>query len=117
MTLRVAPPPRSLPDPGPDERTLAMFCHLSVVFGSIVVPGLIYIFKRESSPFVAFHATQALVFQISSFVLALVVLCASFGFAGFVVIVPMIMGVMRALKANQGEWKGYPVIGHLGLPE
>src|SRR5438094_7023424 len=62
-------------DSGPttaDERTMAMVAHLLgaagylLSFGALswLGPLLIYLFKREQSRFVAFHALQSLAFQL-----------------------------------------------------
>ena len=117
MGLEVVPPPEPLPEPSSDERTLAMLCHLSVLFGSLILPTVIFLWKRDSSPFVAYHAAQAAVFQICTFFLASALFCMSFGLAGFVVVAPAIAGVVWATKANQGQWTGYPFIAHIGLPD
>ncbi len=49
--------------PTPDERTIAMLAHLLQIFAWFWGPLIIYLVKRESR-FVAFHALQALWFQI-----------------------------------------------------
>jgi uncharacterized membrane protein len=50
------------PSPTPDERTLAMLAHILQFFSWFIAPLLIYLSRRES-PFVAFHALQALILQ------------------------------------------------------
>jgi uncharacterized Tic20 family protein len=125
----------------PDERTFAMLAHLLQLFGGFIAPLVIYIVKRESR-FVAFHAIQALVWQVAYFVIAMmgmamwfmlifdtVALHSNSGpskgppvaiflffpliwlfFAGGW-IVTLILSVVYGIKANQGQWAMYPIIG------
>ena len=94
-----------------------MLCHLSVVFGSILVPALILAWKRDESAFIAYHARQALTFQISTLLITMVLMCLSAGLGVFVLVIPLIYGVIQAIKVNNGEWVGYPVIGQWWRPE
>ncbi|PYV15294.1 MAG: hypothetical protein DMG21_15465 [Acidobacteria bacterium] len=49
--------------PTPDDRTIAMLAHVLQIFSGLWPPLIIYLVKRKSQ-FVAFHALQALLFQI-----------------------------------------------------
>jgi uncharacterized Tic20 family protein len=107
-----------------DDKMIAMLAHLSGLVGAIiVVPLVIYLVKKDSSPFVAYHAMQALIFQGASFFVVftvvsfvMVITCGigvpimALGF------LPLVGGIMFALKANNGEWAGYPGIAHIGRP-
>lgn len=126
--------------PNQDERTLAMLAHLLQVFSGFLGPLIIYLVKRNQSRFVAFHALQALFWQLAFMVLVgcgsvliFVTLFATiastpppsgalpvafllviglfylFVFGGW--ILTLILGILFAVKANNGEWAGYPVIG------
>jgi uncharacterized Tic20 family protein len=85
-----------VPDPGvepnEDERIFAMLAHIFQIFTYWVGPLVIYLVKRDSR-FVAFHALQALFFQLVCFVLM------------FVTMVPMFFGMwlpfMKAAVANK----------------
>ncbi|HEV2177218.1 MAG TPA: DUF4870 domain-containing protein [Terriglobia bacterium] len=127
--------------PTPDERTLAMLAHILQVVSGFVGPLIIFLVKRESR-FVAFHAAQALIWQVVYFAFAAVTMVVWFVvifstvfhqtnsthpnippaalFVAFPLIwgVPMvcwivsiILGIVYGIKANQGEWAGYPIIG------
>ncbi|MEL7588202.1 MAG: DUF4870 domain-containing protein [Prolixibacteraceae bacterium] len=106
-------------DNTPDERTWAMFCHLSafagciIPFGNIIGPLVVYSMKRQEYPLVEDQGKEVLNFQITlsiamiiSGILALVVigifLLIAFGLVG------LILTVMGALKANNGEYYRYP---------
>jgi len=92
-----------------DERIWAMVCHLSCLFGGVFVPGLIYVIKGKKSPFIAFHARQALVYQGGVLVLMLLTL----GLFMFLAPLFLLIGVVWAFKARNGERSPYPVVGRL----
>ena len=94
--------------PNSDERTLAMLAHLAVLILPLLGPFVIYLIKKDESRFVAYHAIQALIFQAIAWLIGGTVLC------GLGTVVGWVVGVMWALKANDGMWKGYPLIEGLG---
>ena len=60
-------PPRTTPTPSQDDRLMAAVAHLSFFVGFwLVGPIVFYVIKRKESPFVAFHAMQALVAHVLS---------------------------------------------------
>lgn len=73
-----------LPAPSADERTLAMLAHFLQLFGGFVAPLVIFLIKRDSR-FVAFHAIQALLWQV--ILAGLAVLCVFGWFAAVISIV------------------------------
>jgi uncharacterized Tic20 family protein len=93
------------PDPNNlqgDEKMLALFSHLSLFLGGIVLPIIFWATNRDKSKFVTFHALQALWFHIA-YVAAILVLV--FGF----VIIAIIGGVgMGAFMQTNNS--GAPVI-------
>ncbi len=52
-------------EPESDERLLALFSHLSIFFGGLVIPLIFWIINKDKSRFVRFHALQALFFQLA----------------------------------------------------
>jgi len=84
-----------------EERTWAMLAHLSALLGYIVVLGqyiaplVIYLVYRERSRFVAFHALQALYFQLALLLLWVVVFVATFVTCG--------LGAICAVVAHRAE--------------
>ncbi|MEQ1797008.1 MAG: DUF4870 domain-containing protein [Lacibacter sp.] len=48
-----------------DERTMAILCHVLSIFFSFIPALVIYLVKKDDSPYVAEHAKEALNFQIS----------------------------------------------------
>lgn len=109
--------------PEPDERNLAMLAHLLSFAGflvpgmNIVAPLLIWLNKREKSPFVAMHARESLNFQITVtiFVAVWVMLKVMLvgllllPFVPFVIIALLIIVIRAGLKASSGEEYRYPL--------
>jgi uncharacterized protein len=102
------------------ERTYAMFTHLALIsihFGLAVVPTLImWLIKRDKSPYVDDHGREALNFQISLLLYSLGALV--FGLvtcgAGWILYVPIyILGItgmtLAAVAANKGQYYRYPM--------
>lgn len=113
-----------------EDKQIAMLVHMSSLLGMVmgpthvIVPLIVWLVKKDSSPFVAYHSMQALVFQLVSSAIAwsimIVVLLFTFGLCFPILLVgfvPVIFGVLEGIKANEGKWSGYPGIREIGLPE
>lgn len=121
------PQPQSgMPDlpEGPDkeERLWATFCHLAafagyigVPFGQILGPLIIWLIKKEDSPFVDVNGKKALNFQISIMiyiVASIPLLCGGPLYLLAVIpliIVDVIYTIIAAIKANDGQEVSYPI--------
>ena len=123
------PPPGSQPPPGQgegqalssDERQWAMFCHLAAFagciagpLGSIVGPLVVWLIKKEEYPFVDDQGKQALNFQISVTIYAILCIPLVFVLIGIplliaIGILDVICTITGAIKANQGIAYRYPL--------
>ena len=108
--------------PSKDDRMWATFCHLAafvgyigVPFGQILGPLIIWLIKKEESPFVNENGRKALNFQIS---IAIYMLASTPLVCGgpliLLAIVPLmivdvIFPIIAAIKANNGEEVSYPI--------
>jgi uncharacterized Tic20 family protein len=102
-----------------EERTWAMFAHLSafvghfIPFGHIFGPLAIWLIKKNEMPFVADQAKEALNFQITMTICFIVGLILLLVFIG-VVVLPLVwlfdivLTIMAAVKANDGVAYRYP---------
>lgn len=84
-----------------DERVLAAVAHATVAlpYVGFIGPLAIWITQRDWSRFVAFHALQALVFQIlQSVVITLAFLC------GFVEMIPFFFSTFSPAMDHAPEW-------------
>ena len=106
-----------------DARMWAMFCHLAGLaglipltpaFGSIIAPLVIWLIKKEEFEFVDEQGKEALNFQISILIYAIVAgllcfVCIGFFLLPAVYIFNLIFLLIAAVKANNGEHYRYPI--------
>jgi uncharacterized protein len=96
-----------------DDTTWALLAHLSFFVLGVVGPLIIYLVKKDTSPFVRQHAAEALNFHITItlavFVSALLILVL----IGVVLLLAVlvagaVLAVLAAIAANRGESYRYP---------
>jgi uncharacterized Tic20 family protein len=106
-----------------DARMWAMFCHLAglagfvpivPVFGSIIAPLIIWQVKKDGFKFVDEQGKEAVNFQISILIYALVAGLLCFVCIGFVLlpavyIFDLVFLLIAAIKANDGRQYRYPL--------
>ena len=110
------------PDVTDDERTFALWMHLTGL-GHIILTGLAIIapivmwqIKKDDSPFLDDHGTEAVNFQLSLIIysIALVPIGILTCSAGFFLYIPLyvlaLIGMIQAAQAaNRGEFYRYPM--------
>jgi len=122
------PPPPPSPDDAPpapeneaipkEHRTMAMLCHLLALagfvipFGNILGPLIIWLIKKEESAFVDDQGKEALNFQITIVIAAVVLFVVTICLGGLGVLIPMLVGavfaIIAGIKANDGVAYRYP---------
>jgi uncharacterized Tic20 family protein len=116
------PPVDSGHAPTSDVRNLALIAHLSgcagIVAGGLVGfvgPLIIYLMKKDTSPYVESQAKEALNFQITLFlisVVSVILTAVSCGALFPVIFVPMVLqvvfGIIAALAVRDGVEYRYP---------
>ena len=106
--------------PEKQERTWAMLCHLSIFsghfipLGNIIAPLVIWLVKKEESPFVDYHGKESLNFQISLTIYFIVAAVLAIVLIGFVILAVLwvfgiIVVIIAGLKANEGQYYRYPL--------
>jgi uncharacterized protein len=100
----------------PDDRIIAMLSHLLGIFTLLLGPLLIYLIKKDSSRFVAFHSLQAALFQLALLVAAgltkALVPAPLVGAVGLaVVLAGLVFAVSACIKSYHGQWYEYPLVG------
>jgi uncharacterized Tic20 family protein len=107
--------------PTSDERTMAMLAHLLGLFASFLGPLIIYLVKKDESPFVRDQAGEALNFAITVAIFSTAYVIVSFillfvlvGFVLFLLLPFLLIGVavlhiIAAVSANRGEYYRYPL--------
>ena len=123
-TENMTPPPPPSGLPSAEERQWAMFAHLSAIIAALIGlsflgPLVIWLIKKDSSPFVDDQGKEALNFNITVGIamLALWILTlVTFFFGGFLTIplmfvigvAALVFVVIAAIKSNEGQAYRYP---------
>lgn len=104
-----------------EEKTWAMFGHLSsflgwigLPFANIIAPLIIWQIKKDTMPFAAREAKECLNFQISMTVYAIICFVLVFILVGFFMlaalyVVNIIFTIIAAIKSNDGISYRYPL--------
>lgn len=106
-----------------DERMWGMLCHLSALsgliipFGNLIGPLVVYTLKKDEYAFVADQGKESLNFQISVLIYLMisgiaVLLLVGIFFLLFVPFIAIILTVLAAVRANDGEYYRYPFCIH-----
>jgi uncharacterized protein len=117
------PPEEGRPSTGQlsnNERTWGMLCHLSalagfvVPFGHIIGPVVVWLVKKDEFPFVDDQGKEALNFQITVTIASLVAGFSILLLIGIlllpaVLLFALVMTIIGAIKASNGEWFRYPL--------
>lgn len=97
-----------------DERTLAILVHVLGIFFWIF-PGLIvYLLKKDESPYVAEHAKEALNFQIAITIYYIIGIVLSLILIGILVLIvvgimSLILCIIATIKASDNVLYKYPL--------
>ena len=116
-----SPPPAPSFDVSNEARTWGMLCHLcalsqliGIPLGTILGPLIIWLIKRNEMPFVDDQGKESLNFQISVFILG-IILTPTICLAGIGIVLLIALGIadlvlviIATIKANSGIAYRYP---------
>jgi uncharacterized Tic20 family protein len=111
-----------------DEKLWGMLAHLLTLLGYVVVVGeyiaplVIYLVYKDRSQFVAFHALQALFFQLLALAVTIALMLFSVVTLGCgillaapleiaLAIAVLVYAIIAAIQANNGVWYELPIVG------
>jgi len=99
--------------PGDNTRSFVMLSHLGFVLGGFIMPLAVYLVEK-SNPYVRHHATEALNFQLTVLIVALLSIPLMAVVVGFftlaaVLVADVVFGIIGSVKAGRGVWWRYPV--------
>ena len=108
------PGPYVGPAPDKDSKTMALLAHLLGILIGFIGPLVIWLLKKDTSPFVDDQGKESLNFQLTlliGYIIAGATSCIFIGMLIFPVvwIVWLILGIMGAMKANEGVAYRSPV--------
>ena len=108
-------------EPTHEERQFAMFCHfiafvgvVAPVVGHIIGTLVLWQLKRHDSAYIDYHGKEALNFNITITIAALVSMVLWLVFIGILLsfaisLFWLIMVIIAGVKANDGEYYRYPL--------
>lgn len=97
-----------------DERSMATLAQVLAIFTGFLGPLVIYLVAKDDQPFVKHHAAEALNFQITVTIAAIVsgiltLLLIGLLLLPLVLIGALVLEIIAAIAANKGEWYRFPV--------
>ena len=97
-----------------DAKTMAMLCHLLAIFTWWIAPLIIWLIKKDQSPFVNQQGKEALNFELTliiGVVVGFLTACLLIGWfilAG-VWVVNVVFGILSTITVNKGQPYRYPI--------
>ena len=114
VPLEYAKPSNAYAGPPPDKEaiTMGMLCHLLAIFTQFLGPLIIWLIKKDSSPFVDDQGKESLNFQIFTLIVTLLCfigLCVAPFLIAAVQIARLVFCIIATVKANEGIAYRYPI--------
>lgn len=116
------PDPTPTAEPAPDasatetseDRNLGVLAHVLGIVLGFLGPLIIWLIKKDDSPFVDYHGKEALNFQITVLIASIVSGVLTFVVIGCitlpaVLIANIVLCIMAAMAASRGEMYRYPL--------
>lgn len=111
-----APPTTDAMQPSDDDRTMALVAHLLGIFTQFLGALIIWLIKKDASPFIDDQAKEALNFQITMIIAALACIPLAFVTLGFGALLAPVVGVVNivfciiaAIESQKGVRYRYPI--------
>jgi uncharacterized Tic20 family protein len=97
-----------------DDKNMAMLCHVLAIFTLFLGPLIIWMIKKDESPFVDHHGKEALNFQLTMLIAwvasgFLIFACIGFVLLPIIGIVDLVLCILAAIKASSGVEYRYPI--------
>ncbi|HEY8118420.1 MAG TPA: DUF4870 domain-containing protein [Methylophilaceae bacterium] len=99
--------------PSADEKNIAVLTHLGGTLFSFIPALIVWLLKREDSPYIGDQAREALNFQITVLIAQvvssiLIIILVGFVLMGLVYLANIIFCIVAAVAASKGEDYRYP---------
>jgi len=98
-----------------NDKLIVILCHLSPFLGvGLILPLIIYLVKKQDSPFIANHAREVINFHISLIIYAFACLLLVFLLVGILLlmvlaVISLVCPIIGAIKASEGNFFHYPL--------
>ena len=99
---------------GSNDTGMALLAHLGGAVFGFIVPLIIYLIKKDESPFLRHHSAEALNFHFTVFIASLVSFVLVLVLIGFFMLLALIIAfwvltIIASIAANRGEYYRYPM--------
>lgn len=103
----------ALVTPTSDDKTMAILSHILCIVAGFLAPLIIYLIKKDNSPFATAHAKESLNFQLTMLLAYIVSWILVFLIIGFlliflVAIANLVLVIIATIKASEGKFYKYP---------
>jgi uncharacterized Tic20 family protein len=103
----------SLVTPSSDDKTMAILSHILCIVAGFLAPLIIYLVKKDNSPFATAHAKESLNFQLTMLIAIIIGWLTMFILIGFILvpllyILNLVLVIVATIKANEGKFYKYP---------
>jgi hypothetical protein len=97
--------------PTSDEKNMALLSHILTLVAGFIAPLVIYLVKKEESAFITAHAKESLNFQITLFIVFVILFVTLIGILllWIVGILALVLIIVATIKASEGKLYKYPV--------
>ena len=100
--------------PTSDDRTAAVLAHLLTLVCGFIAPLVIYLVKKDESPYVTEHAKESLNFQITIFlgyIIGFITLIILIGILilMFIGIIHLVLVIVATIRASENKMYRYPI--------
>jgi len=109
------PPEKPAYEPTQDDKTWGLIAHLSALIAGLIAlpvlgPLVVWLIKKDQSPFVGDQAKEALNFQIAVLIAALVcgVTCIGLILVPIIGVAALVFAILGGVEANKGVYYRYP---------
>jgi uncharacterized Tic20 family protein len=113
------PPPASEPvseapaPPTPDDRNMAILCHIGGILTGFIIPLIIWLIKKDQSKFVDDQGKEALNFQITMLLGHIVgglTFCIHMGILNLAIwVLTIVFGILATVAVSKGQRYRYPL--------
>ncbi len=96
--------------PTSDEKTMALIAHIVTLVSNFIAPLVIYLIKKDESAFVTAHAKESLNFQLTVFVVAIILVITIVGIflLWILALYALVLVIIGTIRASEGKIYRYP---------
>lgn len=103
----------ALVTPSSDDKTMAILSHILCIVAGFLAPLIIYLVKKDNSPFATAHAKESLNFQLTMLIAYVISWLLIFVLIGFLLlfllaILNLVLVIIATIKASEGKFYKYP---------